>query len=392
MLKAGVFWSEQADGYKAGKEAAEGAMAKLKDKPGLAVIFCTVHYSTEGFLKGVREVVGAVPLMGGTTFNGLLTPGGYIIKDTGVGGVMLLSSPQMKFGVGGVELGDDLRAAGKKLAQAAVAQAGKKPSDPVSALYFIPPPGTEERLIKGIQDVVGRAPLIGGSVANQGGQVPWSQFANDKVMHNGAVLGAIYSDLPLGTAYTGAFKPTEKHGVITKAKDRRTLVEINNRKALDVYSEWTGKKIEDLMGGKILLESVPAPLGRRDVSADHWWIMHPTGANDDHSLSVGSDMSEGMGVTLMQASLDEVSQGATEVVKMALQELGSEPGAVLIGHCGGRAMALGTDRMTKINANIKAVLGDVPFIGWLTFGEQGYCKWGASGSGGLMLNTVAFGK
>jgi hypothetical protein len=38
------------------------------------------------------------------------------------------------------------------------------------------------------------------------------------------------------------------------------------------------------------------------------------------------------------------------------------------------------------------VLGDVPFIGWLTFGEQGYCKWGGTGAGGLMLNALAFGK
>ncbi len=392
MLKASVFWSEKADGYKAGKEAAEGALAKLNGKAGLAAAFCTVHYDGTAFVKGIREAIGDVPLMGGTTFNGLLTPGGYLIKETGVGAVLLLSSPEMAFGVGGAEIGEDVAAAGAKAVKAAISQAGKKKSDPITALYLIPPPGTEERVIKGIQNVVGRVPLIGGSAASQGGDEPWKQFANDQVMVNGVVVGAIYSKLPFGADYSGAFKPTDKHGVITKVHERRTLVEISGRKALDVYAEWVGMRVENLMGGEILLKSVPHPLGRRDVGADHWWIMHPVNANEDHSISTGSDMAEGMGVTLMEATIDEVALGASSVVNKALQDLGTEAGAVLIAHCGGRAMALGTENMIKINDDIKAILGDVPFLGWLTFGEQGYCRWGGTGAGGLMLNAIAFGK
>jgi hypothetical protein len=111
MLKASVFWSEKDDGYMAGKEAAQGALAKLNGKAGLAAAFCTVHYDEEAFVRGIREVVGDAPLMGGTTFNGLLTPGGYLTKETGVGGVMLLASPEMAFGVGGAEIGEDVRPA-----------------------------------------------------------------------------------------------------------------------------------------------------------------------------------------------------------------------------------------------------------------------------------------
>jgi hypothetical protein len=392
MLTAAVSWSKEADAYKAGKESAEKALAELKGKAGLAVAFCTVHYDEAAFVKGIRDVLGDIPLMGSTSFGGILVPGGYIHKETGVGGVMLLASPEMAFGIGSAEIGEDVRAAGQKAVRAAIAQAGKSESDPISILYLIPPPGTEERLIAGVQDVVGRVPLIGGSAANQGGEDPWKQFANDKVMTNGVVVGAVYSKLPFGAAYTGYFKPTDKHGVITKVRDRRTLVEINGRKALDVYAEWTGIKVDDLMGGKILLESIPLPLGRRDIGSDHWWIMHPVGAGEDHTISTGSDMAEGMGVTLMKVTLDEVAQGASEVVKMALSDLAGDAGAVIVGHCGGRAMGLGTEKMEKVGADIKAVLGDVPFIGWLTFGEQGYCKWGGTGAGGLMLNAIAFGK
>ena len=392
MLKASVFWSEKADGYEAGKEAAQGALTKLKAEAGLAAAFCTVHYDEANFVKGIRDVLADVPLMGSTSFSGVLTPGGFLHKESGVGGVMLLASPEMAFGVGASEIGDDPRAAAQEAVRAAIAQAGKSESDPVSAFFLIPPPGTEERLIKGIEDVVGRVPMIGGSAANQGGEAPWKEFANDKVMVNGVVVGVIYSALPFGVAYTGYYKPTDKHGVITKVRDRRTLVEISGRKAMEVYAEWRGMEAEELLGGEILMASIPFPVGRRDVGGDHWWIMHPVNGNEDGSFATGSDMAEGMGVTLMEATLDEVAQGASEVVKMALDDLDGEAGAVIVCHCGGRAMALGTETMEKVNADIKAVLRDIPFFGYLTFGEQGYAKWTANGAGGLMLAAIALGK
>ena len=64
--------------------------------------------------------------------------------------MLLLSSPEMAFGVGGADIGEDVAAAGAKAVKAAISQAGRKESDPITALYFIPPPGTEERLIRGI--------------------------------------------------------------------------------------------------------------------------------------------------------------------------------------------------------------------------------------------------
>jgi hypothetical protein len=198
MLKASVYWSEEADAYKAGKESAEKALAELKEKAGLAVAFCTVDYDEADFVKGIREVLGEVPLMGSTSFSGILTPGGFLHKEGGVGGVMLLASPKMAFGVGASEIGDDPRAAGQKAVRAAIAQAGKSESDAVSAFFLIPPPGAEERLIKGIEDVVGRVPMIGGSAANQGGEVPWKEFANDEIFVNGVVVGVIYSELSFG--------------------------------------------------------------------------------------------------------------------------------------------------------------------------------------------------
>jgi len=392
MLKTGVCWSEEADAYKAGKESAEKALAELKEKAGFALAFCTVDYDEADFLKGIKDAVGDVPLMGATSFTGILTPGGFIHKEGGVGGVMLLASPEMEFGVGAGEIGDDPRAAGQKAVRDAIAQAGKSESDTVSAFFLIAPPGAEETLIKGVEDVVGRVPMIGGSAADNTIEGYWKEFANDQVLANGVVVGVVYSGLPFGVGYTGYYKPTDKQGIITKVEGRRSLVEIDGRKALEVYAGWRGMKVEELLGDKLLGAAIPFPLGVRDVSGDLWWVRHPLNGNEDGSMAIGNDLAEGTAVTMMEATLDEIAQGASEVVKMALDDLGEEAGAVIIAHCGGRAAALGPEAMEKVAADIKALLGDIPFIGYCTFGEQGYAKWTANGAGGLMLAAMALGK
>jgi len=392
MLKASAGWSDVADAYAAGKESAENALAELGQEAGLALAFCTVDYDEADFVKGITEGVGDVPLMGSTSFMGILTPGGFLSREGGVGGVMLLASPEVAFGVGASEVGDDPRAAGQRAVREAIAQAGRSESDAVSAFFLIPAPGAEETLIKGVEDVIDRVPMIGGSAANQMAEAPWKEFANDQILVNGVAVGVIYSELPLGTGYTGYYKPTKNQGIITKVRDKRTLVEIDGRPALDVYAEWRGMDVDDLMGGELMGATIPFPLGMRDVGGDHWWIRHPVNGNEDASMAIGSDLAEGTAVTMMEASLDEIAEGACEVVRMALDDLDGEPGAVILVHCGGRAAALGPKMMGQVGADLRAVLGETPFIGYLTFGEQGCAKWTGTGAGGLMLAAMALGK
>jgi hypothetical protein len=392
MLKCGVSWSVQTDAYRSGKESADKALSAMGEKACFVLSFCTVDYDESGFMKGVREVLGNVPVMGATSFSGILTPGGFIHSATGAGAVMALSSPDVVFGVGAAEIGQDPRDAGQKAVREAIAQAGKSESDPVSAFILMAAPGAEERIIKGIQDVVGRVPMIGGSAGNQGGEAPWKEFANDRILTNGAAVGVMYSRLPFGISYTGYYKPTDKRGVITKVRDRRILVEINGRKAMEVYAEWRGVRVDELAGGELLMATIPYPLGRQDVGGDLWWIIHPINGNEDGSMATGSDLAEGTAVTMMQASLDEVARGASELIKMTLEDLRAEAGVVILGHCAGRAMAIGTEAMEKVTSDIKSILGDTPFLGFCTFGEQGYGKWTTNGAGGLMLVGMALGK
>ena len=48
----------------------------------------------------------------------------------------------------------------------------------------------------------------------------------------------------------------------------------------------------------------------------------------------------------------------------------SHPKAIMLAHCGGRAIALG-DRIREIPGEVEHAVGHMPLIGYLAFGEQG---------------------
>ncbi len=66
--------------------------------------------------------------------------------------------------------------------------------------------------------------------------------------------------------------------------------------------------------------------------------------------------------------------------------------ALLFIHCGGRRAALG-DRIDEVVPLVKKAIGDAPFIGCLTFGEQGFLQ--ATGRNmhcDLLLSALVIGK
>lgn len=156
MLKADVNWSEDTDPRKAGSDAAGRAMAALGEQAGLAIAFCTVGYDETSFVRGVRDAVGDVPLMGATSFTGDITPASFLHGEKGAGAVRLLASPDMAFSVCTSAIGDDPEAAGQVAARQAIGRAGKGESDPVAAFFLIAPPRAEVRLIRGVEQAIGR--------------------------------------------------------------------------------------------------------------------------------------------------------------------------------------------------------------------------------------------
>jgi len=92
----------------------------------------------------------------------------------------------------------------------------------------------------------------------------------------------------------------------------------------------------------------------------------------------------------MEATADEIISAAGEVVRQAAQGM-KEIRAVFLVHCAGRRVALG-DRIGEVVGAVKSVIGDAPFLGFCSFGEQGMLVPGVNLHGNLMLSALVLGE
>ena len=90
----------------------------------------------------------------------------------------------------------------------------------------------------GIQDVIGRVPMFGGSAADDDVSGNWKIICNDKVITDGVAVAFFYTDNEIVTTFTGEYKETENMGIITEVKNNRTLVSIDGVSSLKKYAHW----------------------------------------------------------------------------------------------------------------------------------------------------------
>lgn len=382
VLKTTVGWSEAPNGLDAGRQAANKAMEGLVSA-SLVVVYGSVNYGQDDLLQGARSVVGDAPLIGCSSFNGVLTPDGFISGKEGFCAVMILADSELEVAVAGAEKSGSARETGQRAAREAMARLG---ACAPAFFFMIAPPGEEESYLKGIEDVVGRLPFFGGTSADNTMEGLMRQYANGRVVHSGVTVALFKTAKPFANCFTGAYRTTGKSGIITKVENKRTLKEIDGRPALAVYADWRGAPAAEFKGLELLTATIHYPLGVVDSEGDLTWIRHFVTGNEDLSMSGGSDLAENTAVCLMETSTDELVTAVRSAVAEARDKLGAEPGALFLIHCAGRSMAIG-DRMNEVAAEIKDVVGELPFAGVLTFGEFGYGQWTRNGCGGLMLSV-----
>lgn len=387
-MKANIGHSTLADAKAAGAEAAEMAKTGLDDIK-VAFVYSSVVYDLEAMLAGVREQLPDVPLLGNTSFTGVVTADGFISGDDGFVGIMALADPDAAIGVAGLPKGTSARETGQDVAHQAMEKAGR--NAPPDYFYMAASPGEEEHYLKGITNVIGRVPMFGGSAADNAIAGEWSLYADEKVFPDGVAVAFFYTDKPMTNLFTGAYRETSDVGIITKVDGERTLMEIDGVPAVEMYAKWTGSDAASLAGGNLLVATITSPLGVKDRLGDLIAIRHPMNANEDGSMAVGANLAEKTAVIRMEATVDELIESASETLK-ALKELLPGPAAAYhLVHCGGRRAGI-DDRINEVAEGVKKVAGDVPFIMEFTFGEYGFVDDGNNSTGGLMLSYTAISK
>ena len=400
LIHVGSGWSDNNDEGKAVEEAVSSVETQLEGKsPDFAVLFSTVGYDSDKVLSEVRRLLPDVQIYGGTSCLAVQTREGFHAGEKGSLALLAVATKNITFGVGGVSIDDfpSAREAGKAAIQAAIDAAGEKG---VPKLVLITGSvGHEEELLAGIEDVIGKdVPVLGGSAGDNDISGEWKQFANGNVYSNGISLTAIYTDLSIGWAFEGGYLRSENRGTITRAEGR-IIYEIDNRPAAEVYNEWTGSTVvaEELeTGGSILSDASYYPLAKiiKNEGKEYTLSIHPLSINaTDHSLEVFANVEEGDEVLLMHGDWELLLNRALTTPTKALESESLSKEDVSFGvytYCAGTVLAIPEDERPKMPVLVKTAIGDAPFIGTFTFGEQGHIRGVGNLHGNLVNSMIVF--
>lgn len=394
MLRSKVGYSTNPDSYMVGVESSQ---ASTKDFSNIKLnfLFTSVKNDIKKVVKGIQSVTSA-PIIGCTSSNGIIVPDGYINSNTGFGGVLSFNDPTMTIGVACHEAGRNARIIGRKVAIEAVENA--KTTRAPAYFYMIASPKEEEDYLMGIQDVIGRVPVFGGSAADDTVEGNWKIICNDKVITDGVAVAFFYTDNEIITSYTGAYKETNNLGLITEVKDSRTLVSIDGVSALKKYAHWINVSPYSLKGLNLLKASIVKPLGVKDPLGNLTIIRHPMFGNDqgtkttsDDTITLGNKVVKGTAIIQLESTLDNLINSTGDTLKNLRRQMYTLPAAYILIHCGGRRLGIG-NRINEVHKQLLKESKGVPFITAFTFGQYGYHEHSSNICGGLMLSFTGFGK
>ncbi len=393
MLKARTGYSKNLDLYGQGQDIAYMATFGL-DNPKVGLAFLSSKEDIAPVIKGIKDTT-KMPIVGATSSGGIIVPDGIVDGDS-FGGMITLNDENMNIGVACHEAGKDPRKVGRRVAIEAVENA--KTTRAPSYFYMVATPSHEEEYLLGIQDVIGRVPMFGGSAADEEITNDWKIFCNDKIITDGVAVVFFYTDNEIDTSFTGAYNETDNVGIITKVENERSLIEINGKGALKQYSNWIEVDAKELTGKNLLKASITKPLGIKDPTGNITLIRYPMFSNDqgtksvmDDTIELGNKVVEKTAIIQLEATQDDLIDSVQSTMKSLNKKLYNESACYILFHCAGRKYAIG-NRLEEVYDKVVKEAKGAPFIMAFTYGQYGYDEHSSNMCGGLMLSFTAFGR
>lgn len=384
MLKSKVGYSTEENSFNSGIETAKKATTG-KEKIGF--LYTSSESNTKDIVKGIRTITD-VPLIGCTSNGAIIVPDGIITSKYGFSGMLTMESDDLKIGLASHEAGSNARLIGRQVAIDAIINANM--TIVPTYFYMVASGGEEEEYLMGIQDVIGRIPMFGGSASDNTIEGKWKIICNDKVFNNGVAVCFFYTKNDIVTEYTGAYRKTNIKGIVTRIEQNRTLVTIDNESSLSKYSKWIKKDEEDLRGMNLLRTSVFHPLGISDLTGNLLVVRHPMIGNTNNTMNIGNKLVEDTAIILLETTEDEIVNAPRETLKKVRENLTTKPAAYLLVHNGARKSVI-EDRLQEVYNQLLKEANEVPFICFFTLSEYGYHENSANICGSLMLSFTGFG-
>ena len=397
-MKLETTWGRNGTDYREVTRALDELEAALGEPPDIVFLHGSERCNPRSIVEMTTSRWPNVRLHGGSSGLGIMTRGQFQPDVTSFG-LLGIVDHKGAYGVGSAVMGDDPREEVKQALRQALEGAGR-PGEVPSFVLLTAPPGHEEDLLLGIADVVGaHVPVTGGSSGDDGVKGNWWQAANRSVGNALVVVTALFPAGAVVSSFQAGYEVTNLSGKITRASGRQ-LHEIDGRPAAEVYNEWTGGAIADIVvgGGKIVQKtSALHPLGRRagtSGGAVEYVMSFLDTVLPDGTLTLFTEAREGETVWAMRGTDDSLLGRAGRVARASLDALSQEGargrvvGALVVFCCASAVYV--RERMPEVVASLDVTLGDRPYLGTFTFGEQGRFLAGGNRHGNMMISVVLF--
>ena len=282
------------------------------------------------------------------------------------------------------------REAGRRAAQAALSAVDSQLGSRVLLLFVDTRSGDQAEAVAGAYEAAGPGvPLAGGAA---GGADPF-QIAEGQLLTDSVVALALVSPRPIGVGIAHGCQPRSAPAIVTKA-DGRTVLQLDGRRAEDVYLEKLGLADRVLQDFEFEAVSVVHPLAQPELSGDVR-LRHVLGRTPEGGLVCATHLPSNAAVEFTDEEPDGIVVSAWDAVVSALAGLdGAEARAAIVFDCAGRKRALavhGESLEREATALIKS-LGETPppLAGLYTHGEIGRVR-GAKGDRNHAVVVVAIG-
>ncbi|OGX08614.1 MAG: hypothetical protein A2Z88_01600 [Omnitrophica WOR_2 bacterium GWA2_47_8] len=364
----GIGFSQKLNTKEAAIEAAEQAKLLLQQKKvDLAVVFSTIHYSSQEFLVLIKDILGTNQIVGCSTA-GILTSN--LIATRGIS-VVALTSDDVHFAIGCIDniTSQDLRMAGNSLAKNVTEHYGQHRRQ--AFVFFSDGVLTDSSVIlKGIQDVFGNAfPIIGAGSCDDFHFKQSHQFCREKTMNNGACGFLIGGHTTIGLGTRHGWKPLGKPRFVDRV-EHNVIKTIDGKPAASIYQEYFGEKANNLRSTRLGQMSILYPLGIYLPGEDEYLLRNAVSILADGSIVCQGEIPREAEVHIMLSNKESCIQATMDAAMQAQNNLkGTEPKLVIIFESLARHKLLGRAAFQEIKA-IKEVFGyTAPLIGIYTYGE-----------------------
>jgi hypothetical protein len=375
-----------AEGPGAVTAAVEQALTALKGaRPSVVLAFPT-HADDLASDVALAQTLTSAPLVGMT--------GNAVLAATGAAengcSVLALAEPIHAAVRVETDVSADPREAGRRAASGALSAIDSLIGSRTLLMFVDTRSGDQAEVIAGAYAAAGPGvPLAGGAA---GGRDPF-QIAEGKTLTDSVVAVALASPRPIGVGVAHGCQPRSAPSIVTKA-DGRTVLQLDGRRAEDVYLEKLGLADRVLIDEEFEAVSVVHPLAQPELSGDVR-LRHVLGRTPEGGLVCATHLPANAAVEFTNEEPDGIVVSAWDGVVSAIKGLdGAMPRAALIFDCAGRKRALAVHGETlerEANALIKS-LGDTPppLAGLYTHGEIGRVR-GAKGDRNHAVVVVAIG-